>query len=159
MVRELPDIVLASVLRVPATLHVQLSLLYQAYHQLAVLAVYPSSAATRSFGLEYSVWGTDAAAAVWPCLRNLTFLKLRGVAGVSNNTAVLGPHLASLTLLQQLDLSENLVDDEGTTVLGPHLSSLSYYGTLMLASMFWQSRYYSAGASSHYPCEKIGCWS
>ena len=117
VVRGLPESVLASVLRASATpLPVQLSMLPQAYHQLAVHAAFPSILDDRSINLEYRFLQDDVAVAVCPCLHKLTSLQLRGVA---RNIKTLALHLTSLTALQQLDLRGNKLCAEVVRTLGP----------------------------------------
>ena len=117
VVRGLPESVLASVLRTSATpLPVQLSMLPQAYHQLAVHAAFPSILDDRSINLEYRFLQDDVAVAVCPCLHKVTSLQLRGVA---RSIKTLALHLTSLTASQQLDLRGNKLCAEVVRTLGP----------------------------------------
>ena len=47
---------------------------------------------------------------------------------------MLGPHLARLTSIQQLDLSYNKIGAQGATSLGPHLARLTRIQQLDLSS-------------------------
>lgn len=126
-ISQLPDCLIIAVLGAASrSLAVQLKLLPEHLHMMALHAAWPDIVARQSLVIP-SCGGT------FPQLTTLTCLNLFGDC---NKTGIehMSPHLHSLPSLSELNLGGCCMDHEGSQVLAQHLSKLTSLTKLDLQS-------------------------